>query len=102
MNIDHPAQKRVTPAIADMIGCDLSADPVARAACGIPTFHMPLRCLATGMAQLANPSTAGSESRRGEAASEYHGRRTLYVNGTGGLHLGGHGYRLFGSPEGRR
>ncbi|MGA9266967.1 MAG: asparaginase, partial [Rhodomicrobium sp.] len=44
---DHPAQKRVTQALAEMTGCDLSAVSLARDGCGVPTYHMPLQSLAT-------------------------------------------------------
>jgi L-asparaginase II len=83
---DHPAQKRVTRTLAEMTGCDLSAVPVARDGCGIPTYHMPLRSLATGMARLADPSklpkaTADAAKRLLAAMAA----EPFYVNGTGGF-----------------
>ena len=83
---DHPAQKRVTQALAEMTGCDLSAVPMGRDGCGIPTYHMPLQSLATGMARLADPSKlprARAEAvKRLLAAMAAH---PFYVNGTGGF-----------------
>ena len=83
---DHPAQKRVTRALGDMTGNDLSAAPVGRDGCGIPTYRMPLHSLATGMARLADPSKLPE-------ARAYAAKRLLdamaaepfYVNGTGGF-----------------
>ena len=82
----HPAQKRVTQALAGMTGCDLSRVPLGRDGCGIPVYCMPLHSLALGMARLADPS--GLPEGRAEAA-----RRLLnamaaepfFVNGTGGF-----------------
>lgn len=39
---DHPAQRRVTHALSEMTGCDLSAVPRSRDGCGVPTYRMPL------------------------------------------------------------
>ncbi len=83
---DHPAQKRVTRALADMTGCDLGRAPVGRDGCGIPTYHMALRNLATGMARLADPSKLPGE--RAEAAKRLlnaMAAEPFYVNGTGGF-----------------
>ncbi len=83
---DHPAQKRVTRALSEMTGCDLSQAPMGRDGCGIPVYCMPLHNLALGMARLADPS----KLPEGRAAAA---RRLLdamaaepfYVNGTGGF-----------------
>jgi len=82
----HPAQKRVTQALAEMTGCDLSAVPVARDGCGIPTYSVPLQSLATGMARLADPSklpeARADTAKRLLAAMA---AEPFYVNGTGGF-----------------
>ena len=52
----HPAQERVTQALAEMTGCDLSRVPLGRDGCGIPVYRMPLQALALGMARFADPS----------------------------------------------
>ena len=82
----HPAQSRVTQALAEMTGCDLSAVPMGRDGCGIPTYHMPLQSLATGMARLADPSklpgVRAEAAKRLLAAMAAH---PFYVNGTGGF-----------------
>ena len=83
---EHPMQRRVTQALAEMTGCDLSRVPLGRDGCGIPVYCMPLQALALGMARLADPSQL--PEGRAEAA-----RRLLnamaaepfYVNGTGGF-----------------
>ena len=82
----HPAQRRVTRALGEMTGCDLSTVPMGRDGCGIPTYHMPLRCLATGMARLADPSKL-PEARAGAAKRLLNAMAAepFYVNGTGGF-----------------
>lgn len=83
---DHPAQQRVTKALAEMTGCDLKRAAYARDGCSIPTYSLPLQGLALSMAKLADP--AKLPQARAEA-----GRRLLdamaaepfYVNGTGGF-----------------
>jgi L-asparaginase II len=83
---DHPAQKRVGQALAEMTGCNLEAIAPGRDGCGIPTYCMPLQNLALGMARLANPSalpkTRASAAKRllDAMASE-----PFHVNGTGGF-----------------
>lgn len=82
----HPAQRRVTQALAGMTGCDLAALPVGRDGCGIPTYRMPLQNLALGMARLADPSRL--PKARAEAAERLlraMAAEPFYVNGTGGF-----------------
>jgi L-asparaginase II len=83
---DHPAQKRVTRALGEMTGCDLAAVPLAGDGCGIPTYCMPLKSLATGMARLADPSKL--PAARADAAKRLlHAMASepFYVNGTSGF-----------------
>lgn len=83
---DHPAQKRVTKAAAEMTGCDLTRVPLGRDGCGIPVYGMPLQSLALGMARLADPS--GLPQGRAEAARRLMkamAAEPFYVNGTGGF-----------------
>ncbi len=83
---DHPAQKRVTQALAEMTGCDLSAVPMGRDGCGIPTYHMPLQSLATGMARLADPSKLpGARAEAAKRLLAAMAAHPFYVNGTGGF-----------------
>ena len=58
---DHPVQKRVTQAIEDLTGADLSRVPCSADGCGIPVFAFPLIALARGMASMIAPSTGGEE-----------------------------------------
>lgn len=51
---DHPAQRRVARALAEMCGAEAPAWAVD--GCGIPTFALPLAAIATGMARLADPA----------------------------------------------
>ncbi len=82
----HPAQQRVTQALAEMTSCDLSRVPMGRDGCGIPVYCMPLQALALGMARFADPSGL----REGRAAavrrlSDAMAAEPFYVNGTGGF-----------------
>jgi L-asparaginase II len=52
---DHPVQRRVRSALAELCGCDLAAAPNGIDGCGIPQYGIPLRALALGMARLAAP-----------------------------------------------
>jgi L-asparaginase II len=63
----HPVQRRVSAAIAEMSGHDLSSTPCAVDGCGIPTHALPLAALATAMARMARPGALGTV--RGEAAT---------------------------------
>jgi L-asparaginase II len=83
---DHPAQRRVTQALAGMTDCDLSRVPLGRDGCGIPVYCMPLQSLALGMARLADP--AKLPEVRARAASrllDAMAAEPFYVNGTGGF-----------------
>ena len=102
---DHPAQKRVTQALAEMTRCDLSAVPLARDGCGIPTYCMPLQNLALGMARLADPSAL--PKARAQAAKrllDAMASEPFFVNGTGGftteVMLAARSVRVKGGAEG--
>jgi L-asparaginase II len=60
---DHPVQRRVTRALEEMCGADLSRAPVGIDGCGIPTIGIPLEKLALGMARLADPAKLPAERR---------------------------------------
>ena len=69
-----------------MTGFDLSAVPVGRDGCGIPTYRVPLHGLATGLARLADPSKL--PEARADAAKRLiaaMAAQPFYVNGTGGF-----------------
>lgn len=53
---DHPVQRRVTQALAEMMDVEMTALPWGVDGCGIPTFAVPLSAVAVGMARLADPS----------------------------------------------
>jgi L-asparaginase II len=50
---DHPVQKAVSQAIAELCGVDLLELPCGTDGCGIPVHALPLRALALGAARLA-------------------------------------------------
>jgi L-asparaginase II len=60
---DHPVQQRVTKALGEMTGLDLSRAPRGRDGCGIPAIAMSLHGLARGFARLADPSGLHDERR---------------------------------------
>lgn len=63
---EHPVQRRVSAAIQDMTGADLAACPCGTDGCGIPSYAIPLRALARGMARMVDSS--GLPSARAKAA----------------------------------
>lgn len=60
---DHPVQKRLKAVMSEMSGCDLSGVPTGYDGCGIPVFGVPLKGLATAMAQFADPSKLAAGRR---------------------------------------
>jgi len=65
---DHPAMQEVTTALVEATGSLLDDSCRAVDGCSIPTFAMPLRCLATGFARLGTghnltPSLASAAAR---------------------------------------
>jgi len=58
---DHPVQQRVSTAIAEMTGWDISRSPWAIDGCSIPTVGLPLHALARGAANIADPSALAPE-----------------------------------------
>lgn len=60
---DHPVQKRVAQAIAEMSGWDIVASPWATDGCSIPTIALPLHHLARAAARIADPSGLEAERR---------------------------------------
>ncbi len=81
---DHPVQRRITRALEEMCGVDLSRAPRGIDGCGIPVMGIPLEKLALGMARLADPDAlpparrAAIERIRGAVAAE-----PFMVAGTG-------------------
>jgi L-asparaginase II len=63
---DHPVQRLVTRALADLTGLPLGPDRLGIDGCGIPTFAIPLDRLALAWARFASPDVL-PEPRR-EAA----------------------------------
>ncbi|WP_420562740.1 asparaginase [Thalassobaculum sp.] len=81
---EHPVQKRLRAVMQEMCGCDLSGVPTGYDGCGIPVFGVPLKGMATAMAQFADPSrlspTRAAATRRIVAACAKH---PLLIGGTG-------------------
>lgn len=62
---DHPVQRRVTAALAEMGEFDAARAPTGTDGCGIPTIGLSLTALARGMARMATPT--GLSRERAEA-----------------------------------
>ena len=58
---DHPVQRRVAAAIADLSGHDLARAPWATDGCSIPTIGLPLAALARAAANIADPAGLAGE-----------------------------------------
>jgi L-asparaginase II len=86
INRDHPVQQRVAAAIGEMMEYDVLAAAWGVDGCGIPSFAVPARALALGMARLADPS-ALTPSRRSAAVRimAAMAAEPLLVDGSGGL-----------------
>jgi L-asparaginase II len=63
IEFEHPVQRRVTKAMGEMAGLDLSRAPRGRDGCGIPTIGLNLRGLALAMARMADPARLHDERR---------------------------------------
>ncbi len=59
----HSVQRRVTRALEEMCGVDLSRAPRGVDGCGIPVIGIPLEKLALGMARLADPKALPAQRR---------------------------------------
>lgn len=57
-------QQRVHAAVVEITGADPASVTTAADGCSAPTFRLPLRALATGLARMANPRTLPERRRR--------------------------------------
>lgn len=64
---DHPVQRTIEAALADVTRTDLAKAPVGTDGCAIPTYAIPLASLANGFARLA--TGMGLAPERGRAAA---------------------------------
>ncbi|MFV0525621.1 MAG: asparaginase [Acidimicrobiales bacterium] len=79
---DHPAQRRITAALASVTGVPLT-DPPAVDGCGFPVHTLPLRALARGMARLVEPSGLPDELAAAAPRIVDAARLGYWVSGTG-------------------
>ena len=110
---NHPVQRRILDAVAEACGLERDEILLGGDGCGVPSFAMPLRSLATGFARLA----AGERLPAGLAEACGRIRRSMRNNphlvaGTGRLDTrlmestnllvkgGAEGVFACGSPEG--
>ena len=81
---EHPVQRRVAAALADMTGVDLALLPCGCDGCGIPSYAIPLRGLARGMARLVDTTRLGPARASAAAAlMAAMAAEPFYVSGTG-------------------
>jgi L-asparaginase II len=80
----HPLQQRITQAISEMVGVNLSAQSAGIDGCSIPAFAMPMRNIAQGFAKLG--SGEGLSATRAKAAQTIFAavaQDPFFVAGTG-------------------
>lgn len=81
---DHPVQQRVAAALAEMTGADLVAAPCGCDGCGIPTYAMPLRAVARGMARMVDTAGLGPvRAKEASAILDAMAAEPFFVEGTG-------------------
>ena len=107
---EHPVQKRVEHALAEMTNVDTNLTPHGTDGCGIPTFAFPLFNIALAMARIADPSHLPYPRQKAiqtilaaiiaypDLLTGYHGFDTLVIKmtkgtvickgGAGGIHIG--------------
>jgi L-asparaginase II len=83
-NPDHPLQRRILELVSEVCGLREDEALLAGDDCGVPTFALPLRGLATGFARLATgggipDDVAGAAERLGRAMRKH----PFMVAGTG-------------------
>ena len=79
-----PVQRRVAEAVSDMTGVDLATAPCGCDGCGIPSYAIPLRGLARGMARMVDTAGLGRErARAAERLMAAMAAEPFYVSGTG-------------------
>jgi L-asparaginase II len=61
IELDHPVQRRVLTALAEMCAIKEGEISVGVNGCSVPTFAIPIRAAATGYAQLIDPSGMGPQ-----------------------------------------
>src|SRR5207248_9256948 len=83
---DHPVQRAIQDALALTGGVDRRALTWGTDGCGVPTYEMTLRQLATAFARLANPESLPERERRGaETIATAVNARPEMVSGTLGF-----------------
>jgi len=70
---DHPVMREVAASLHSTTGFDLARGPRGTDGCSIPTYGIPLRCLAHGFARFAT----GAGLREGEARAARRLRRAM-------------------------
>ena len=74
----HPVQKRLLNILSDMGNIELLNSPRGIDGCGIPVIGMPLKALATALAQMADPKNLNTS--RTNAAKRVISAMTTYPN----------------------
>ncbi len=58
---DHLAQRRVTRILGEMYGVDMANAAMGTDGCSLPTYAVPTRAMALGMARFANPDALDND-----------------------------------------
>jgi L-asparaginase II len=83
---DHPAQRAIQRALMLTSGLDLQALAWGTDGCGVPTYLLSLRQLATGFAHMANPDLLpAAERSAARAIADAVNERPEMVSGTNGF-----------------
>lgn len=110
---EHPAQRRILETVAEVCGLDMDEVLLGGDGCGVPSFAMPLRSLATGFARLTTGEGLSDELAEACGRVRWSMRAEPYlVAGTGRFDTelmestdlvvkgGAEGVFACGSPEG--
>lgn len=83
---EHPVQTLVAQTVGEMVGCDLARAPIAIDGCGAPTYAIPVKQLAMGMARLADPGKMSTDrARAARRIRDAMTRAPLFVDGNSGM-----------------
>jgi L-asparaginase II len=106
--LDHPVQKAIRRVISETCGVEIGAESIGIDGCSVPTFAVPLRALARGMARLgtgqdlpisravavrrlmdgsfANPELVAGEGRLDTIVMRAFGPKVFVKGGAEGVH----------------
>lgn len=78
----HPAQVRLRQVLSEVTGFDHHQAPYGVDGCGIPTYALPLKNMARGMAALINPNEKAPRRKAAERILQAVQREPFYLSGS--------------------